>query len=66
MSPTEAQIRARRKYREKQEYIQVRVSPDEKAAVIAHIESTKESLSDFMRRAFTEAMERDRTSKTDP
>ena len=63
MSPTEAQIRARRKYREKQEYLQARVSPEEKAAIVAHAESMQESLSDFMRRAFAETMERDTAAK---
>lgn len=62
MSPTEAQIRARKKYRGKQEYLQARVSPQEKLTIIAHAESTKETLSDFMRRAFAETMERDKAS----
>lgn len=61
MAPTEAQIRARRKYREKQEYLQTRVSPEEKAKISAHAESTGETLSEFMRRAITETMERDNT-----
>lgn len=63
MSPTEAQIRARRKYREKQEYLQARVSPEEKAAIVAHAEAMEESLSDFMRRAFAETMKRDTVAK---
>ena len=62
MAPTEAQIRARRKYREKQEYVQARVSPEEKTAIVAHAEATGESLSDFMRRAFLETMVRDKAS----
>lgn len=63
MAPTEAQIRARRKYREKQEYLQTRVSPEEKSIIVAHAEAMQESLSDFMRRAFAETMERDRASR---
>lgn len=63
MAPTEAQIRARRKYREKQEYLQTRVSPEEKVKIVAHAESTGESLSDFMRRAIAETMERDQSEK---
>lgn len=59
MSPTEAQIRARKKYREKQEYLQARVSPEEKLAIAAHVNATNESLSDFIRRAITETIERD-------
>ena len=62
MSPTEAQIRARKKYREKQEYLQARVSPEEKLAIVEHVNVTNESLSDFIRRAITETMERDKTS----
>ena len=61
MSPTEAQIRARKKYREKQEYLQTRVSPEEKLAIAEHV-ITNESLSDFIRRAITETMERDKVS----
>jgi len=59
MSPTEAQIRARKKYSEKQEYLQTRVSPEEKLAISKHINVTQESLSDFIRRAIKETMERD-------
>lgn len=67
MSPTEAQIRARRKYREKQEYLQARVSPEEKLAIAKHVNATNESLSDFIRRAIIETMERDKVSgKFDP
>jgi hypothetical protein len=63
MSPTEAQIRARKKYREKQEYLQARVSPEEKLAIAEHVKATNESLSDFIRRAITETMERDKASE---
>ena len=67
MSPTEAQIRARKKYREKQEYLQARVSPEEKLAIAEHVNTTNESLSDCIRRAITETMERDKVSgKFDP
>ena len=62
MSPTEAQIRARKKYREKQEYLQTRVSPEEKLAIVEHLNVTNESLSDFIRRAITATMERDKAS----
>ncbi len=62
MSPTEAQIRARRKYREKQEYLQARVSPEEKLAIAEHVNTTNESLSDFIRRAITETMDCDKKS----
>lgn len=67
MAQTEAQLRASKKYRQKYEYLQARVTPEEKERVIAHVEATKESLNDFMRRAFAETIERDRTTgKCDP
>ena len=59
MAQTEAQLRASKKYRQKYEYLQARVTPEEKEHVIAHVETTKESLNDFMRRAFSETIERD-------
>ena len=67
MSPTEAQIRARKKYREKQEYLQTRVSPEEKLAIAEHVNAINESLSEFIRRAIAETMARDKASeKFDP
>ena len=66
MPPTEAQIRARKKYREKQEYLQTRISPEEKLVIAEHVNTTNESLSNFIRRAITETMERDKvTGKID-
>ena len=59
MAPTEAQIRARKKYREKQVYLQVRVSSEEKLTIDEHISVTNELLSDFIRRAISETMARD-------
>ena len=63
MAQTEAQLRASKKYHQKYEYLQARVTPDEKETVTAHAEAMGESLNAFMRRAFTETMERDITSK---
>lgn len=57
MAPTEAQIPARRKYREKQEHLQARVSPEEKNTIVTHAVSMNESLSDFMQRAFAETID---------
>ena len=62
MAQTEAQLRASKKYHQKYEYLQARVTPAEKETVIAHAESMGESLNAFMRRAFTETMERDKVS----
>ena len=63
MAKTDAQVKADKKYRAKQEYLQARVSPEEKAAIIIHAQHTGESLNTFMRRAFTETMERDKKSR---
>ena len=65
MAQTEAQIRAKRKYREKQVYLQARVTPEEKENIIAHVAVTEESLNDFMRRAFVETIERDNAKSKD-
>jgi len=62
VTASEAQIRASKKYRKKQEYLQARVTPAEKEAIIAHTESTGESLNDFMRRSFVETIDRDKNS----
>ena len=64
MAQTDAQLRASKKYHQKYEYLQARVTPDEKDTVTAHAESMGESLNAFMRRAFAETMERDKASKT--
>ncbi len=63
MAQTEAQLRASKKYHQKYEYLQARVTPEEKEAVTAHAEAMGESLNAFMRRAFTETMERDKAPK---
>lgn len=60
MAQTEAQLRAAKKYRKKFEYLQARVSEEEKEAISNHAASMGESLNAFMCRAISEAMERDR------
>lgn len=62
MPISDAKLKANKKYRQKYEYLQARVTPEEKEAVVAHTETTQESLNDFMRRAFAETMERDKAS----
>lgn len=59
MAQTEAQLRASKKYHQKYAYLQARVTAEEKEAVTAHAAAMGESLNAFMRRAFTEAIERD-------
>ena len=60
MPVAESKIRANKKYREKFEYLQARVPAEEKDAIVNHAEKMGESLNAFMRRAFAEAMERDK------
>ena len=67
MAQTEAQLRASKKYHQKYEYLQARVTREEKEAVTAHAAAMGESLNVFMRRAFKETVERDKVSeKIDP
>ena len=63
MAQTEAQLRASKKYHQKYEYLQARVTAEEKEAVTAHATAIGESLNAFMRRAFTETIERDKASE---
>ena len=60
MSVSEAQLRASKKYHEKFEKLQIRVTPEEKSAVEQHAESINESVNSFVRRAIAEAMTRER------
>ena len=62
MAQTEAQLRASKKYHQKYEYLQARVTLAEKETITAHAEAMGESLNAFMRRAFTETVERDKAS----
>ena len=63
MAQTEAQLRAAKKYRKKFEYLQARVSEEEKEAISNHTTAMGESLNAFIRRAISEAMERDLNHK---
>ena len=63
MAQTEAQLRAAKKYRKKFEYLQARVSEEEKMAICDHAKAMEESLNAFMRRAIAETMERDKDGK---
>lgn len=60
---TEAQLRANQKYHEKFERIQIRVSPEEKAAIEAYAEEIGESVNSFVRRAIAVAMEQEQNHK---
>ena len=59
MPQTEAQLRASKKYHEKFDNIQIRVPSGEKEIISDHAASMGESLNSFVRRAISEAIERD-------
>lgn len=59
MSTSDAQLRASKKYHDKFEKLQIRVTLEEKAAVEKHTEFTKESMNTFVRRAIAETIIRD-------
>ena len=63
MAATKAQLRANQKYHDKFERIQIRVSPEEKAAIEAYAEEIGESVNSFARRAIAETMEREKNKK---
>jgi len=63
MAATEAQLRANKKYHNKFERIQIRVSPEEKESIEAYAVEIGESLNSFVRRAVIETMEREKKAK---
>lgn len=63
MPISEARARATKKYQDKFERIQIRVSPEEKAAIEAYAEELGESVNSFVRRVVAEAMERDNSAE---
>ena len=65
MAASEAQLRASKKYQQKFDKVQIRVPHDEKEMIDAHAESMGESVNTFVRRAISEAIERDKRRKKD-
>ena len=59
MSTSEAQLRASKKYHDKFEKLQIRVTPEEKAAVEKYAVQINESVNSFVRRAITETIARE-------
>lgn len=64
MAASEAQLRANKKYHQKFDKVQIRVSHEEKEAIDQHAEAMGESTNAFVKRAISEAMERDRANAT--
>lgn len=62
MATSEAQLRANKKYQNKFDKVQIRVTHEEKAIIDQHAESMGESTNAFVRRAIAEAMERDKSN----
>jgi uncharacterized protein (DUF1778 family) len=63
MPISEARARATKKYQDKFERIQIRVSSEEKAAIEAYAEAIGESVNTFVRRAVSETMDREQNQK---
>ena len=60
---TEARAKANKKYMAKFTEIKIRMLPEERDVLKAHIERTGESANAFLHRAITETMERDKTKQ---
>lgn len=63
MALSEARIRATKKYHDKFERIQIRVSPAEKEAIEAYAVEIGESVNSLVRRDVLELMEREKKAK---
>lgn len=59
MKQTDAQLRATKKYQSKFEVLRVRVAPEEKQLILAHLNSNRESISSFLRRAIFQTIAAD-------
>ena len=60
MTTSEAQLRASKKYHDKFDKLQIRVTMEEKVAVEKHVEFTTESVNSFVRRVIAETIMRDK------
>ena len=63
MSTSESQLKANKKYQQKFDRVQIRVSHDDKNRIDHHAEMMGESTNSFVRRAIEETIERDNASK---
>lgn len=62
MALSEARLRATKKYQDKFDRVQIRVTHEEKEAIEKHAEAIGESVNTFVRRAVSEAIERDQAT----
>ena len=63
MALSEARLRATKKYQDKFDRVQIRVTHEEKEAIEKHAEAIGESVNTFVRRVVAEAIERDQSEK---
>lgn len=63
MAASEAQLKANKKYQQKFDKVQIRVTHEDKTLIDAHAEDMGESTNAFVRRAIFEAMDRDKQQK---
>jgi len=63
MKPSEAQLRANKKYHEKLDNIMIRVPKGERANLMAHANKQGESLNAFIKRAIYAMIEQDNKKK---
>lgn len=56
---SEAQLKANKKYQQKFDRLQIRISHEDKIVIDRHAETMGESTNAFVRRAIAEAMARD-------
>lgn len=63
MALSEARLRATKKYQDKFERVQIRVTREEKELLEQHTETIGESVNSFVRRAIAETIERDQKKK---
>lgn len=63
MATSEAQLKANKKYQNKFDKVQIRVSHEEKEAIDQHAQAMGESTNAFVRRAIAIVMELDKKKK---
>lgn len=66
MKPTEARKRATKKYHDSLDEVKIRVPKGYKKNIQDHATSQGESMTIFIRRAISEAIDRDNQDKTSP
>lgn len=65
MALSEARLRATKKYQDKFDRVQIRVTHEEKEAIEKHAEAIGESVNTFVRRAVAEAIERESSTNNE-